>query len=446
MESKLSWIEILSWVDKSESIFIKKLSRNDCSWADGSENGHQNGFFIPKDVARSGFFPELKANNPEKPYIYDVDYPTYWPSLAEIRSSTIKYFSLRNPGKPNERPRNEWQHTGVPRDQFRGLSPASLLLVGKLASMEPGFGYWFIVVDSSSQEAPEIETYFNLESDFHFGLFDPHDYRPALDSVEGFIAVLAEALKEGKLDDLIRKQTLPPPEQLALMAQQKWIDQNGRKDFDPFTMKCPGNVVMNVSRDVEYSIYRQAELRLCAARAAKVVLDGKDDPVARLVKGLPSLDSIFLSASQTRKSRAGLSFEHHVGRMLRDGRIKHAAQMVLGSRRPDFVLPGGQEGNDCDSLILSLKTTLRERWKQLSKEKAFGPIYLATVDDRISSEAVTEMASMDICLVVPESLKTSKEAVYSPHDNVITFRDFFEDVVRGKRPSLILSPRSLGIE
>lgn len=438
MEYQLSWQEILCWVEKSKSIFIKKLSRNDCSWADGSENGHQNGFFVPKDVATTNFFPALHANNPEKPHIYDVEYPTYWPSSAEIRISTIKHFSKRNPGKPNERPRNEWQHTGVPRDQFRGLSPASLLLVGKLITMEGGFGYWFVVIDSSSQEAQEVETYFNLQSDFHYGLFDPHDYRSSLDSVDAFIAHLSEALREGGLDDLIRKHALPPPEHLASQAQQKWMDENGRKDLNPFSMKCPGDVVMSISRDLEYSIYRQAELRLCAARAAKILLDGKEDPVATLVRGLPALDSIFLSASQTRKSRAGLSFEHHVGRLLRDGRIKHTAQMVLGSRRPDFVLPGDQEENDGDSLILSLKTTLRERWKQLSKEKMFGSIYLATVDDRISSEAVIEMAKTDICLVVPESLKTSSEAVYSSYENVITFRDFFDEAIRKKRPGLIM--------
>lgn len=433
------WSEMLAWVEKSQKVFIKKLSRNDCAWADSRENGHQNGPYIPRSVAESDFFPVLSSNNPKKPHVFDVKYPTFWLASGEISLSNIKYYSVRNPGKPNQMARYEWQHTGVPKEQFQELSPASILLVGKLSSPEKQFGYWFVVVDSASHEAQEVETYFNLESDFHYGLFDPHDYRPSLDSVDAFIAILAEAMREGKLDDLIRKQTLPPPEQLALQAQQKWMDENGRKDLDPFNMKCPGDVVMSISRDIEYSIYRQAELRLCAARAAKIVLEGKDDPVARLVRGLPALDSIFLSASQTRKSRAGLSFEHHVGRLLRDGRIKYAAQMVIGSRRPDFVLPGDQEGNDGDSLILSLKTTLRERWKQLSKEKAFGPIYLATVDDRISSEAVAEMASTDICLVVPESLKTSKESVYSSYGNVITFRDFFDDVVRRKRPSLIMT-------
>ena len=28
------WSDIVEWIERSESLFIKKLSRNDCSWAD----------------------------------------------------------------------------------------------------------------------------------------------------------------------------------------------------------------------------------------------------------------------------------------------------------------------------------------------------------------------------------------------------------------------------
>lgn len=53
------WNDIAALVNQSENIFIKKLSRNDTSWADSSKNGHQNGFFIPRPVAESDFFPRL---------------------------------------------------------------------------------------------------------------------------------------------------------------------------------------------------------------------------------------------------------------------------------------------------------------------------------------------------------------------------------------------------
>ena len=198
---------------------------------------------------------------------------------------------------------------------------------------------------------------------------------------------------------------------------------------------------MSISRDIEYTLYKRAELRQRAAQVAGLLLRGQD-PVTDLVRGFGQLDSLFLSAAQTRKSRAGRSFEQHVQRLLVDGRVRHQAQAVLGGRRPDFVLPDMATLNraqDRDTLILSLKTTLRERWKQLGLERLHAPVFLATVDDRVSTEAITDMARIGIVLVVPESLKASKEAVYEKQDEVITFRDFFHDQIRARRPALLLA-------
>lgn len=434
------WNDISAFVNQSESIFIKKLSRNDTSWADSSKNGHQNGFFIPRPVAESDFFPKLSNSNPEKPHIYDVEYPTFWPASGEIKTSTIKYFSMRNPAdKEKARPRYEWQHTGIPKEQFQQLSPASLLVIGKLKQANFGSNYWFIVVDSVSEEAEIIETGFELGADFHYGLFDPAALAKPASETDQLIAELSQAIKDGTLEQFIKKQTLPSPETLAGIAQEKWLVENDLSDMNPYCVSSPGDAVMRISRDIEYSIYKQAELRFRAAQVARLLLHGGGDPIVNLVRAFSELDSIFLSAAQTRKSRAGLSFEHHVGRLFKDGRIRHEAQAVFGGRRPDFVLPGVKELNiKGDAVIVSLKTTLRERWKQLALEKPFGAVFLATVDDRVSGEAITEMDKNSITLIVPESLKKAKESAYAGYDNVITFRQFFDDEVRSKRPSMII--------
>lgn len=197
---------------------------------------------------------------------------------------------------------------------------------------------------------------------------------------------------------------------------------------------------MRISRDIEYAIYKQTELRFRAAQVARLLLQDGGDPMANLVRGFAELDAIFLSAAQTRKSRAGLSFEYHVERLFKDGNIQYEAQVVVGGRRPDFVLPGIMELNEKgDALIVSLKTTLRERWKQLAMERPFGSIFLATVDDRVSRDAIDEMGRNSISLVVPESMKKSKESVYYGYGNSITFKQFFDDEVKSKRPSLILA-------
>ena len=440
MAVNTDWASIASWIERSEQIFIKKLSRNDCSWADSSKNGHQNGFFIPRETAESTYFPELKNTNPEKPHIYDCAYSTLWPATGEVKTSTIKFFSLRNPGnKEKERPRWEWQHTGVPKEHFSGLSPASLLIGGTLHHPVEEVRYWFMVVDSVSDEAEIIETAFELPSDFHFGLFSPKTLDQALLEEERLIADLRKAIKNGTLDVFIAEQRLPLPSELAAAAQARWLDENPDQSFDPFTMTAPGDAVMRISRDIEYALFKQAELRQRATEAAGLLLRG-NDPVSALVRGFGALDRLFLSASQTRKSRAGLSFEQHVQRLLRDGRVAHQAQRVLSSQRPDFVLPDVPALNDRsrgDAVILSLKTTLRERWKQLGHERRHGAVFLATVDDRVSPEAINGLGDAGIVLVVPESLKKSKEACYEKADGVISFRDFFRSEI-ASRPALLI--------
>ena len=346
---------------------------------------------------------------------------------------------MRNPGKVNAKPRYEWQHTGVPKEQFQALSPASLLLIGRLGHAVSRASYWFMVVDSVSEEAEIIETAFELDADFHYGLFDPALLEAPASATDQLIVELAQAIKDGTLEQFIRKQALPSPEILAAQAQTKWMKENGLSDMNPFSVGQPGDAVMRISRDIEYAIYKQAELRFRAAQVARILLQGGADPVANLVRGFAELDSIFLSAAQTRKSRAGLSFERHVERLFKDGQVRYEAQAVFGGRRPDFVLPDVEELNaKGDAVIVSLKTTLRERWKQLALEKPFGAIFLATVDDRISGEAIDEMGRNSISLVVPESLKNAKESAYDDYPNVITFSQFFDDEVKTKRPSLIL--------
>lgn len=44
----------------------------------------------------------------------------------------------------------------------------------------------------------------------------------------------------------------------------------------------------------------------------------------------------------------------------------------------------------------------------------------------VPANAIEDMTSRGIVLVVPESLKTSTDTEYVRHDNVIGFRDFFD--------------------
>lgn len=66
-------------------------------------------------------------------------------------------------------------------------------------------------------------------------------------------------------------------------------------------------------------------------------------------------------------------------------------------------------------------------------------LYLATVDESIAVNAIEDMASQGIRLVVPESLKNSDTTEYKAQDSVLSFKDFFESDIAARRKRWISS-------
>lgn len=303
-----------------------------------------------------------------------------------------------------------------------------------------------MVLDSALEEAELLESTLELDADFHFGIFDPSRLQSSrLDDAERLIEEIKRALLDGSLPAFMASVlVLPKPEEIAAEARAVFLAETSLQQLNPYELAHPGDAIMRISRDIEYSLYKRAELRRRATEVVRILAGGDADLVTSVVRGFPALDATFLSASQQRKNRAGLSFESHIAAIMRAGHIRFEAQAVTGGRRPDFVLPSVAELNKGEArafdaaMVLSLKTTLRERWKQVSMEKFNSALFLATVDDRVTSAAINDMNGQGICLVVPESLKQSKETCYPGNGNVISFRDFFDEEVARRRPFLLL--------
>lgn len=429
------WGLLNEWFSRSSKILIKKLSRNDCSWADDPTK-HQNGFYVPSELRQEAFFPPLIAQtDPGKEHIYVSQFPTFWPATGEIKKSNMRHFSNKGP---------EAHLTRVPKSEFSGLTPASLLVGGKLSEpLEGGVYHWFVTIDSASADAELLETQFELDATFTFNLFDPSQI-DALKLYEEakLIDEIDAALQSGTLPELLKHvSVLPSSEMLAATAQAEYLKTNGLQSLDPYTFANPGDAIMQISRDIEFALYKRAELRHRTVDIVRILTSANQSLVSSIVKNFPALNASFLSASQHRKSRAGRSFEHHIARVLTDGNICFEEQAITGGRRPDFVLPSKQMLRSPyrafdDALVLSAKTTLRERWKQITLESANCGLFLATVDDRVSSEAIEEMRIRKIFLVVPESLKTASTTCYGRKENVLSFKEFFDIEIARKRPAL----------
>ena len=154
----------------------------------------------------------------------------------------------------------------------------------------------------------------------------------------------------------------------------------------------------------------------------------------------PYLQQLSTSNTNARRSRAGTTFEALFERALSIYGITFQNQSSLGTgfytrnnlgKKVDIIVPGhgAYENARMKCAVISLKTTLRERWQQVVEELSRSNvphIYLATLDESVSKETVDVMKNYNITLVVRNSEKESKFAGFS---SVEGFQEFFDETM-----------------
>jgi len=154
----------------------------------------------------------------------------------------------------------------------------------------------------------------------------------------------------------------------------------------------------------------------------------------------PYLYSLSLSSTNSRRARAGGTFEMLIEKCLEILDYTFQNQSSLGTdfyksnrigKKVDIIIPGRkayeQRRTDCG--IISAKTTLRERWQEVVEElnrSNVRHIYLATLDEGITSNQVDIMKEYNITLIVRKSEKIKK---FSSAGNVESFDTFFNRTV-----------------
>lgn len=128
--------------------------------------------------------------------------------------------------------------------------------------------------------------------------------------------------------------------------------------------------------------------------------------------GFSCVDDFVMVANSVlnrRKSRAGKSLEHQLEALFDGHCLEYTAQAKTELRKtPDFIFPSQEmyhnPGFPSDKLIsLAAKTTCKDRWRQVITEAARIPVHhLCTMQQGISTEQLTEMASENVILVVPK--------------------------------------------
>jgi hypothetical protein len=143
----------------------------------------------------------------------------------------------------------------------------------------------------------------------------------------------------------------------------------------------------------------------------------------------------------SRKSRVGKTFEYHLKDYFDGMKVPYSFQVqVDGKKKPDFILPSkdfyySKTRQPDDVILLSLKTTVRERWQQILNEgNSVKTRYLATLDKAVTKDQLIEMEARNVILIVPEWAKKNNECYHSV-SNVISFKEF-SDKIKGSTNNL----------
>jgi EcoRII C terminal len=121
-----------------------------------------------------------------------------------------------------------------------------------------------------------------------------------------------------------------------------------------------------------------------------------------------------LGVQNARKSRMGLSLEHHAQEIFRANGIKYSrGQITEHKNKPDFLFPDITSYRDPNFLVgnltmLASKSTCKDRWRQvLSEASRIHSKHLLTLEPGISQNQTDEMDAKGLQLVVPRKIHSS---------------------------------------
>jgi hypothetical protein len=140
-----------------------------------------------------------------------------------------------------------------------------------------------------------------------------------------------------------------------------------------------------------------------------------------------------LTVQNRRKSRRGLSFEHHLDAVFKQAGLvfDHQARTEAKSR-PDFLFPGSVAYHDPafnpDRLrMLAAKATCKERWRQALAEAARIRVkHVCTLETAISEDQTAEMLRQNVVLVVPKRLHSTYSG--AQQRQIIDLETFIKEV------------------
>lgn len=183
---------------------------------------------------------------------------------------------------------------------------------------------------------------------------------------------------------------------------------------------------------------RLIERRQCEFEVFQSLEEAVELP--RIRNGFADLASFIQRANtilQRRKARAGLSLELHMRTIFEEEALEEGQHFSYqasseAGKRPDFLFPSEEAYRDTgfpsDRLrMLAVKTTCRDRWRQILNEADRVQIkHLLTLQEGVSPSQYREMKQAGVRLVVPRSLHRAYGKEY--RDEILDVSTFIQEL------------------
>lgn len=378
--------DLIEWLDEfggqEQAWFIKRLSGND-TLANGS---HQAGPYLPKEFLFE-MFPAIARRDVKNP---EHRFDLYVDSHAEIRNIRAVYYNNRF-SEQKKNGRNETRLTGFGGASSALLDPESTgaLVVFSFPLDEAGAAkgcHIWVCRDGAEEEMIEDRV----------GPVEPGERVIWSPARPGLFPLTPPRAATGRL----RPEEMP----------KDWLERfptgaaiiGKAVEIRPDRGLPPDRRLLN-RRECEFGIFRSVEeaIELPTIRAG---FDTLDEFIARAQTVL-----------QRRKARSGRSLELHLREifleegLIEDLHFSHGPESEPG-RRPDFLFPSQSAYQNPDFpaanlRMLAVKTTCRDRWRQVLNEADRIPVkHLLTLQEGVSEGQFREMTEAGVRLVVPAPL------------------------------------------
>lgn len=160
------------------------------------------------------------------------------------------------------------------------------------------------------------------------------------------------------------KREMPKPEEMAQRARNRYREEMGKEGIDPFErdyLKEHFDTVIDELLRLEHQLYLEKQKEV----SVRVLAEEFPEPGGNKFwqEHYEELDRLFLTISQSRKQRAGGSFERHVDFLFERLKYPFDKQKTINGK-PDFIMPNVEtyKKNRSDAILFTAKRTLRERW------------------------------------------------------------------------------------